>query len=149
MADNNKFLNFIDSNKINIIIALCIIAILFIIVGHIYREQIQLVLKKEFVRFPSSSLDWWSVSHFVLFGIFGFLMPNYPLSFFTIGSIFELLEDYLSSDDSTQLCDCKTVVKNKVWCNGIQDDYWYMNPTDPWVNLTGYIVGSAVRSTYF
>lgn len=63
-----------------------------------------------------------------------------------IGLGFELVEDFLSSNDNTKLTDCITKPK-QFWCKGVQDGYWYMNPTDPWVNLTGYIVGSAIRTT--
>lgn len=145
-------LEYLDQNRIGICVALCIVALLFIMVGHVYRDDVQLVLKREFIKFPESSIDWWSISHFLLFGLFGFLMPEYPLTFFGIGVAFELSEDYLSADESTQLATCVVdpstgKKKNKFWCNGIQTDYWYMNPTDPWVNLTGYIIGSAIRTS--
>ena len=143
---------FINNYAVGICIFLIIVAMAFIMIGHIWRDEVQLVLKHEFFKFPESSLDRWSVSHAMLFGIFGFLIPNRPLSFFTLGVVFELFEDFLSADESTQLVDCKNNKQEAfggIWCNGIQTDYWYMNPTDPWVNLTGYIIGSAIRTTIF
>lgn len=138
--------DYIDKNGINIVIGLFVVALIFIIIGHCYREQIQEVLKREIVQFPNCSLDWWSVSHFVLFMLCGFIIPGRPLTFFSIGVGFELFEDYLASNDSTQLASCVGEGMNKIWCNGYQDGYWYCNPTDPWVNLTGYIIGSAIRT---
>ena len=136
----------LDKYRISIIIGLCILSLVFIMFGHKYRDQVQLVLKQELVKFPNASLDWWSISHFMLFGIFGFLVPEYPLTFFSLGVGFELVEDYLSSNKTTMLCDCVKSNGEGFWCNGYQDGYWYMNPTDPWVNLTCYIVGSAIRT---
>lgn len=144
-----SIIDFINTYKIGIVIFLFIASLLFIMCGHVYREKIQLILKRELVKFPESSIDWWSTSHFLLFSICGFIFPEYPLTFFGIGVGFELFEDYLSSDKNTMLANCKNNRKNKVWCKGIQDGYWYMNPTDPWVNLTGYILGSAIRTTMF
>ena len=110
-----------------------------------------MVLKREFFKFPECSIDYWSLSHFLLFGIFGFLIPGYPLSFFTLGIGFEILEDCLSSDATTQLVNCmdKYNKKNVMCAWSINTDYWYMNPSDPWSNLTGYIVGSAIRTVCF
>jgi hypothetical protein len=120
-------------------------ALAFILLGHVYRDTIQKPLTKPFILFPQTGLDWWSVSHFVLFALFGWCVPGRPLAAFSIGVAFELLEDFLASNGSTRLADCGRN-PDIFWCKGIQNDYWYMNPTDPWVNLTGYIVGSALRT---
>ena len=140
---------FIIEHRIGIIIVMCLVSWLFICVGHIYRDEIQLKLKRKFATFPEAEIDWWSVSHLLFYGIIGFLIPDYPLSFFVLGAGFELLEDCLSADKTTQLANCmnpKTKKSNFICWGSVQDDYWYMNPTDPWVNLTGYVIGSAVRT---
>jgi len=141
----------VDENKFLIILVFLAVAMVFIVIGHKYRDKIQLVLKQDLAKFPESSIDWWSISHFVLFLICGLIIPGYPLTFFTIGVSFELIEDYLSSNENTLLENCNPPTKPngepKAWCKGLPDGYWYMNPTDPWVNLTGYIIGSAIRST--
>lgn len=144
------FWQFINENAIAICIALALVALIFIMCGHIYREQVQLALKKEFVKLPGTTFDWWSVSHAVLFGIFGFLMPNYHTSFFLLGTGFEIVEDMLSGDESTQLADCMTSDKDtKVMCMlSINDDYWYAKWDDVFVNLLGYTLGSSLRTTY-
>jgi hypothetical protein len=151
---------FINKYKIGICIGLIILSLMFIMFGHCYKEQVQQVLKQELCKFPECSIDYWSISHFMLFGLFGFLIPDYPVSFFTIGTGFELIEDYLSSDSTTLYVDCsnpcgkdtmcnKDNSNRKIWCNGIQDGYWYSNATDSFVNLLGYVIGSAVRTTFF
>ena len=123
---------FISTNKNLLFIVPMILAMVFIMIGHVYRDQVQLLLKREFMKFPECSLDWWSVSHFLLYCYFGFLFPGEPLKWFLMGVGFELFEDYLSSNKETQLCDCSG--GKSFWCNGLENDYWYMNPSDPWVN---------------
>jgi hypothetical protein len=143
---------FINKYRVGIVIVLCVLSLVFICVGHIYRDQVQNVLKQELFKFPSCSIDWWSVSHFMLFSIFGFLIPSYPLTFFTLGLGFEFIEECLASDDNKKLVDCKDPANKEgnIICKfSINDGYWYMNPSDPWVNLTGYIVGSAIRTVLF
>jgi len=144
------FFEFINANCVAICIILTIVALLFIMFGHIYRDEIQQVLKQEFVKLPATTFDWWSISHAVLFGIFGFLMPNYHLSFFTAGVGFEIIEDMLSSDRTTQLADCMCPDKeSKIMCKfSINDDYWYAKWDDVFVNLLGYTTGSAIRTTF-
>jgi hypothetical protein len=129
-----------------LVFGLFILSFIFILFGHVYRDAVQLVLKQPIAGFPKSSIDLWSVSHFLLFLACGILMPSKPLTFFTIGCVFELFEDCLSSKNTTQLVDCVSNGKS-MWCKGLETDYWYMNPTDPWVNLTGYIIGSAIRTS--
>jgi hypothetical protein len=148
---NNNW-NFINIYRAEIIFILGLVSLVFIMFGHRNRDEIQQVLKKELCKFPECSIDYWSASHFFLFAIFGFLAPNYPLTFFLLGAGFELAEDYLSADENTLFADCKKPyngTRKKFWCNGIQDGYWYSNMTDSWVNLTGYIIGSAIRTVMF
>jgi hypothetical protein len=144
-------LEFLNRYRYAICVVLVIVALIFICFGHIYREQVQLALKREFFRFPECSIDYWSLSHFLLFGIFGFLIPEYPLSFFIIGTGFEVIEDGLSSDKTTQFVNCTDKNnKDNLMCKfSINDDYWYCNMTDPFVNLVGYITGSAIRTMFF
>lgn len=140
---------FINENAVGVCVVLCIVALLFIMMGHIYREQVQLALKHEFVKLPGTTFDWWSVSHALLFAIFGFIIPDHHLSFFTIGAGFEFFEDMLSSDKTTQLADCMSADRDsKFMCQfSINDDYWYAKWDDVFVNLLGYTVGSALRTS--
>lgn len=140
---------FINEHAVAICILLSIVALIFIMCGHVYREQVQTALKQEFVKLPATTFDWWSVSHALLYGIFGFLIPNYHVSFFLLGAGFEIVEDMFSGDSTTQLADCMTNDKDsKFMCKfSINNDYWYAKWDDVFVNLLGYTLGSSVRST--
>ena len=142
-------IEFINKYSVAIVIVLCILSIVFIMFGHIYRDEVQTALKKEFVKLPATTFDWWSVSHAVLFGIFGFIMPDRHFSFFLLGAGFEVVEDMLSSDKTTQLADCMSPDKDsKLMCKfSVNDDYWYAKWDDVFVNLAGYTIGSALRTT--
>ena len=144
-------IKFLNDNAIAICVCLSITAILFIMFGHAYREEVQTALKQEFVKLPATTFDWWSISHAVLFGIFGFIIPDHHLSFFTLGAGFEVVEDMLSSDATTQLDDCMAPnKKEKFMCQfSSNDDYWYAKWDDVFVNLLGYTVGSSIRTTIF
>ena len=136
----------------NYIYGVFVISMLFIIIGHIYREQIQSVLKQPLINVPSCVLDWWSVLHFLLFAIFGFIEPNRHLLFSTLSIVFETFEDGMSSDTNTQLIDCKknkNSLLGKIQCNGYEDSYWYGKWDDVFVNILGYIIGSSIRTSYF
>lgn len=143
-------MSFLTDNAVAVCIVLCIVSLLFIMFGHIYRDEVQLALKQEFVKLPATSFDWWSVSHAVLFGLFGLLLPNNHIGFFTLGCGFEVLEDMLSSDKSTQLADCMSPDKDSnLMCKfSINDDYWYAKWDDVFVNLLGYSLGSSFRTTF-
>ena len=143
-----------DIKHPDIICGLIVAALIFIMIGHVYREQVQLRLKREIIRVPEASLDWWSVSHFGLFFLFGMVEPHRHLTFFTLGAAFEVVEDMLSADDTTQLVNCKfkqcnSYLTNKVFCNGFNEDYWYGKWDDVFVNILGYTLGSGIRSTLY
>ena len=148
------FTDFLDKYWIPIVIILIILALVFIIVGHEYRDEIQSVLKKKYFDLPKDDFDRWSLSHMLLFMVIGFVKPRYHLSAFTAGAAFEVFEDYMASDGHTQLADCTIPIDSKTgnrkfFCNGRQDDYWYAKHSDIFWNLLGYTIGSAVRTTFF
>jgi hypothetical protein len=143
------WLQWMDDNWMYIIIALIIVALTFICVGHIYRDAIQLAMKKDFIKLPATTVDWWSISHMALFALFGFIKPGYPLAAFLVGAGFEVFEDYLSSDATTQIVDCSVTHDEegvrKFFCSGINTDYWYAKWDDVLWNILGYIVGQSIR----
>jgi hypothetical protein len=142
--------HFLDKNALSICAALTIISLVFIVFGHKYRESVQLALKKELIRLPGTTIDLWSVSHLLLFMVFGMLIPNRHMSFLLAGAAFEVVEDMLSSDESTQLDDCKTLDRSKIMCKfSINDGYWYAKWDDVFIDLLGYTIGSAIRTTFF
>lgn len=144
-----NFLSFLDRHAVSIIITLAICAVLFIMVGHKYKDYTQSILQRPFVILPETKLDMWSVSHTFLYAIFGFILPNRPILFLLLGASFELFEDCLSSDSKTQLTDCTTCDKDaKFMCStSINDGYWYAKWDDIFINLLGYVVGSSIRTT--
>jgi hypothetical protein len=147
-----KLTAFLDKYGMVIIVVLLVFSGVFIIVGHKYRDQVQLVLKKNFANLPDDNIDGWSISHLVLYAIIGFIKPNYHLTAFTIGAVFEVFEDYMAADKNTQLVNCSEPFKEngtrKFFCNGRQDDYWYAKHSDIFWNLLGYTIGSAIRTTF-
>jgi len=120
-----------------------IIAIVFIIYGHYYPDDIQkpMIDKKINIDF-----DLWSLTHFVLFFYFGLIYPKKLTLFFIIGVIWELIEDYLAKNESTKLVDCN-VHKDSFWCNGFNDGYWYGKLDDVIVNCYGFLLGSYIASS--
>ena len=134
-----------------LVIGAMVISILFIMIGHEFRDQIQSLLKRPIYKLKEVVFDWWSVSHFLLFAFFGFVKPNYPFSFFAAGILFEVFEDGMASDESTQLVNCpekKNSFIGRIMCNGQQDSYWYGKLDDIFMNLTGYVFGQAIRTTF-
>ena len=45
---------FINKYRIGICIGLTLLALLFIVIGHKYRDQVQTKLKKEFINLPAT-----------------------------------------------------------------------------------------------
>jgi hypothetical protein len=146
----SDLIEFLEKNAIGICVVLSIVALVFIMIGHVYRERVQLALKKEFVKLPAVSVDWWTISHIGLYTIFGFLIPNKHSTFLAIGVLFELVEDMLSSNETTQLTDCtKLDNKNHPMCKlSINDGYWYAKWDDIFANVLGYTLGSSIKTTF-
>ena len=134
-------------NPNSYVITAIILSIVFIEIGHFYRDEIQSRLKTPLLHVKAFDIDWWSVSHFLLFAFFGFVKPHYALSFFVGGALFELFEDGMSSDKTTQTVTCDgnndTLIK-KIMCNGFEDSYWYGKIDDIAMNLIGYVVGQSI-----
>ena len=149
-----SFTEILDRYWVPIVIVLIVFALVFIMVGHEYRDEIQSVLKRKYLDLPKDDIDRWSLSHLFLFMLIGFIKPNYHLTAFTVGAVFEVFEDYMASDVHTQLADCTNPIepstnKRKFFCNGRQDDYWYAKHSDVFWNLFGYTIGSAIRTQFF
>ena len=82
------------------------------------------------------------------------VFTRYPLAFFTAGVFFEIFEDGMASDETTQLVNCtykkeRNSVIGGIMCNGVQDGYWYGKVDDIFMNLLGYVVGQAIRTTCY
>jgi hypothetical protein len=153
MDFNAVTINYIDDNANRIIFALLIVSIIFIMVGHIFQQKIQAMLKTPIVTIESFDLDYWSVSHFMLFAAIGFIKPDHAFTFFSLGVLFEILEDGLSSSKTTKIINCtKNSDKNSfigsIMCSGYDDSYWYSKIDDIFINLLGYVTGQSIRKTF-
>jgi hypothetical protein len=147
--------NFITTNQLELKIAfsLTVVSLVFIMIGHVYPDKIQSKLKNVLFTLPQTDIDWWSVSHFVYFGILGYLFPNYLFELFIIGILWEVIEDGLTDSNKKQLLDCNkeyngaTKHFKHLWCKVFarDGDYWYGKWDDIFANLLGMVVGAFIR----
>jgi hypothetical protein len=145
-------MDYIKKHPDKLVVYAYTVSLLFIIVGHVYRDQIQAKFKQSFFTVKSFDVDYWSFTHVALFMFIGFVKPDHALTFFVLGVLFEIFEDGMASDEGTQSIDCKGVKKSisqKIMCNGVEDSYWYGKIDDIAFNLIGYTIGQAIRKTYF
>jgi hypothetical protein len=115
------------------------------------NNEIQDKLRTPLYSSENFIFNWWSLSHFLLFTFIGFIKPGYIGTFFTAGVLFEIFEDCMSSDDTTQLIDCKKEKNSfcgNILCNGYNDSYWYSKSDDIIINLIGYITGQTMSHLY-
>jgi hypothetical protein len=123
------------------------VSLAFICIGHIYQQQIQAVLKTRIFQWKFIDCDFWSLTHFGLFFYLGYRRPNQFWLYFIIGVGWELIEDYLSSNKDTKLINCLLPRNQKhLWCNGIQDDYWYGKYDDILFNTAGFLLGALLKT---
>ncbi len=144
----------IFQNPNQLVCGIFLISLIFIMVGHVFREQVQNALKQKLFHVKAFDIDWWSVTHLLLYMLIGFIKPGFTLTFFVIGILFEVFEDMCASDSATQLLDCvnpakKNSICGKIMCNGFDDSYWYGKFDDIFANLLGYVIGNSIRTTYF
>ncbi len=142
-----------DKGTVNFAIISTAFVILFIIIGHIHPKKIQGALKKEIISVEGTTFDIWSLTHFLFFGIFGYLFPYHLGELLIIGILWEIAEDALASPESTQIVDCKKEhrglkqIFQDTWCNKLarKGDYWYGKWDDVFANSLGIIVGHWFR----
>jgi hypothetical protein len=145
---------YLDYHANNILFAFFIISIIFIMIGHLFKDGIQTKLQVPLVHIEAFDLDLWSYIHFMLFAMIGFVKPDHAFTFFTVGVAFEIFEDCLSSNKTTKLINCtkssnKNSIIGSVMCNGYEDSYWYGKIDDIAINLMGYVAGNGFRRTFF
>ena len=140
----------IQTHPVKIVVGLMIVSIMFIAIGTFFQKTIQTRLAKTIFTTPEGVYDYWSVLHFVLFALFGFVIPNHHGTFLAIGVSWEIVEDLFSSNEGTQLVDCRQKRKTlltRLLCRNTNTTYWYMNYTDIFSNLFGYVLGSSIRTS--
>ena len=109
-------MTFVEKHKKELVISfyITVIAILFIMIGHVYPDQIQSKLKKKIITIPETEFDMWSVTHFGFFAILAYLFPNHLFELFIIGILWEVLEDGLSDAKNKQLVNCENNETSKM-----------------------------------
>jgi len=148
----------IDKGAFNLSVTFIFIALVFILIGHVYPKEIQAFLKRPLLKLPETYIDWWSVSHFGLFCILAYLFPDYLFELFIIGVMWEVVEDLLSPPTSKGLVDCEKEYKNPlketfkiISCDytAREKDYWYGKWDDIFANLLGLVLGHYLRMNNF
>lgn len=85
-------------------------------------------LEKKVIDHESwAGFDGWAVSHFMFWGLLGWLYPNHPGAALVLSVAWEGIEWALGEYTS--------------------DDWYGRFTTDPFFNIAGYLLGSASRNT--
>ena len=98
----------------------------------------------EFNLFPNShklGVDGWSLTHFTLFLVIGFLYPGTFLITMLLGLLWELFETYVGIYKPS-------VIKGLGFCQLSSNRYkvwWYGKWSDPIVNMLGFLTGRFIN----
>ena len=131
------------------VLAYLLFALSFIVIGHHYQSLqalLQTKISEIFVfDFSLIVIDGWTMLHIFMYTLMGYWMPQKSLHFLTLGVLFEILEDYMASNGSTQLVSCSNQLKT-FWCHTpstwpSSDGYWYAKWGDIIFNMLGYKLG--------
>lgn len=139
--NNNIIDNFryILTNKhfyIPVIISFVLIMLIFL------SKPIQNKMKTNLFVIFGAELDFWSVSHFLLYIYFGYSFPEFFLEFLIIGCIWELIEITFSKDFFMKLINGNNgAISNKITNHVKESNYWYGKVDDIFVNMSGFLVG--------
>lgn len=144
----HNFYTIITNPKFYIVV---IMIILFIMLLNIVDNNIKSKLKTPIATFKCFNLDWWSLSHFMLYIYFGYMFPDYFVEFLIIGSMWEIFESTACTIPTlaSKKCDDNNTIYCKILSNINNCDYWYGKLDDVAVNMAGYVLGSTISSKYF
>ena len=104
-------------------------------------------LNKQIVDIPLISKNCcslWPISHFVLFGIYGYIWPHYSWVLFLYGVLWEVLEGIMNTLETAK----GEKVKHQQTRKGDKIEYvtwWEASYKDILFNSVGIIVGSTLR----
>lgn len=127
-----------------LVIVVLVVCVIFIEFGHFWHDEVQAVLKGKLFTVPQFDVDWWSLSHFLLFAVIGYIIPNHITEFALIGAGWEVFEDCMANDENKKLVSCDGA--KSILCHGFKDSYWYGKWDDIIMNTAGYIVGHELRT---
>jgi hypothetical protein len=98
------------------------------------------------IQLGVGELDGWSMSHFVLFLIIGYMYPDEYLLAFVLGVMWELFEHYYGINRPGWLGgygDCERLASDKE----TDGNWWYGKWTDILMNLFGLLAGVYMART--
>jgi hypothetical protein len=137
-----------DDIIILVLFVLFVLSLIFIVVGHFYHEGIQDRLKQNLITIGHINIDWWSISHMVLFFTLGYIKPDRHLQFLILGIAWELTEDYLATNSNRIVLPNKMELSPNYGMSCCQvaekDNYWYAKADDILMNVIGYAIGSRI-----
>jgi len=140
-------------NTRNSVISIVTLAIMFIVIGHVFPNPIHSNLSKPIAKLPPVIIDGWSATHVILFAVLAILLPNRLFELFLVGLAWELLEDIFAPEYLTQLIDCNGPHTNSeplirsLWCGfSSKHSYWYGKWDDLFSNSMGLILGHFIST---
>lgn len=135
-----------------------IVTFIFIFAGYVMRGFIQDPMTKlTFFHIGTSRFDVWSLSHLILYMIFGYMFPDFFVEFLIIGAGWELFETIPCSNIFWKLMNCPrescTSCRLNPLCSTMKRidncDYWYGKWSDIAVNMLGFVIGSTILRRAF
>ncbi|XWV26802.1 hypothetical protein QJ857_gp0249 [Tupanvirus soda lake] len=154
---NNTLNNFYEIIKSPNFYVPAIISCIGLAILYLYSTPVQDRMKINLFSFGGIVVDWWSISHILLYIYFGYYFPNYFVEFLIIGIGWEIIENLLCMNPSnkkgevtddysttrTQLYSQKDEQPGKPKCY-----YWYGKLDDVVMNMIGFTIGSALAKKY-
>ncbi|XWV25469.1 putative ORFan [Tupanvirus deep ocean] len=121
-----------------------ILAGILIVVGNLYQSTVQAKMKTVLFHYAGIHLDWWSVTHILLYIYFGYHFPDYFVEFLIIGTSWEIVESVMCKDSVQSLIKCDNL--DSLICQIISKikgcDYWYGKLDDIVMNMFGFLIGA-------
>ena len=127
-----------------------IFALLLIAIGYFSKITVQSKMKRELFSIGGIRIDWWSISHLILYVYFGYFFPEYFIEFLIIGSLWELFESTFCKESFVGLIGCRN--SENYLCKSINKfrgcDYWYGKIDDVVINMIGFVIGALLAKKY-
>lgn len=124
-----------------------ILCILLIALGNIFQLSVQKKMKTPLLQLSEVTVDWWSISHVILYVYFGYHFPDYFIEFLILGAIWEIFENIFCKESFQKIIGCTK--SNSLFCRTMNQlktcDYWYGKFDDIAMNMLGFVVGVLLR----
>lgn len=122
-----------------------IIGIVIIFIGSLYQKKLQKYMNSVLFSIGGIDVDFWSISHVVLYIYFGYFFPEYFVEFLIIGALWEVFESTFCKNSLQKIFGCNSTSTNKI-CNTLSKltscDYWYGKLDDIAMNMIGFVIGA-------